>query len=142
MTKKGVDGHYETEKRDMLQFSFILAGQSVCCTICANVSRHRRRHIYIYFFDSVQPPARIVRAACIVHFLFATHLGLAALLRPDGFVSRAVCFVRGTLARPIFLGFQIGIPRCKCHKTTQKGCSRVSRNRINKKIFCSSYPYL
>ena len=97
----------------MLQFSFILAGQSVCCTICANVSRHRRRHIYIYFFDSVQPPARIVRAACIVHFLFATPLGLAASLRPDGFVSGAVCFVRRTLARSAFLGLQIGAPKCK-----------------------------
>ena len=32
---------------------------------------------------------------------------------PDGFVSGAVCFVRRTLARSVFLGFQIGIQRCK-----------------------------
>ena len=48
-----------------------------------------------------------------VHILFATPLGLAASLRPDGFVSGAVCFVRRTLARSVFLGFHIGIPRCK-----------------------------
>ena len=39
--------------------------------------------------------------------------GLAALLRSAGFFSGAVCFVRMTLARSAFLGFQIGFQRCK-----------------------------
>ena len=66
-----------------------------------------------YIFLISAAPTRTVRAACIVHFLFATPLGLAASLRPDGFVSGAVCFVRRTLARSAFLGFQIGAPRWK-----------------------------
>ena len=58
----------------------------------------------------------------MVHLLFATPLGLAASLRPDGFVSGAVSFVRRTLARSVFLGFQIGVPRCK---------RRISVNRVD-----------
>ena len=49
----------------------------------------------------------------MVHLLFATPLGLAASLRPDGFVSGAVSFVRRTLARSVFLGFQIGTQGAK-----------------------------
>ena len=66
---------------------------------------------YIFWLSAA--PTRTVSAACIVHLLFATPLGLAASLRPDGFVSGAVSFVRRTLARNAFLGFQIGIPKCK-----------------------------
>ena len=48
-----------------------------------------------------------------MHLLFATPLGLAASLRPVGFVSGAVSFVRRTLARKAFLGVQLGVLRCK-----------------------------
>ena len=58
-------------------------------------------------------PTRTVRAVCLVHLIFFTPPGLAALLRSDGFFSGAVCFVRRTLARSVLLGFQIGIPMCK-----------------------------
>ena len=49
----------------------------------------------------------------MVHLLFATPLGLAASLRLDGFVSGAMSFVRRTLAKGAFLGFQIGVQRSK-----------------------------
>ena len=69
-----------------------------------------------------------LRAACVVHLLFATPLGLAASLRPDGFVPGAVSFVRRTLARSVFLGFQIGVPRCKSWKPRRK------KGKISRKI--------
>ena len=55
-------------------------------------------------------------------FLFAIPLGLAASLRPDGFVSGAVRFVRRTLARSVFLGFPIGL------KKVQKLSSQMERS--------------
>ena len=58
-------------------------------------------------------PTRPDRAAYHAHLLFYTSPDLAALLRSDGFVSGAVCFVRRALARSFFLGFQIGVPRCR-----------------------------
>ena len=80
-------------KRGILQLLFILAEQSACCTtldICL------ASQASILLLSAA--PARTVRAACIVHLLFATPLGLAASLRPDGFVSGAVRFVRRTFA--------------------------------------------
>ena len=64
-------------------------------------------------FESAQPLFALSEQRARVHLLFATPLGLAASLRPDGFVSGAVSFVRRTLARSVFLGFQIGVPRCR-----------------------------
>ena len=48
-----------------------------------------------------------------MHLLFATTLGIAALLRSDGFFSGAVCFLRRTLAQSAFHGFSIGFQRYK-----------------------------
>ena len=62
------------------------------------------------FFDSVQPLLALSEQRALCTFF---PLLLAASLRPDGFVSGAVSFVRRTLARSAFLGFQIGVPRCK-----------------------------
>ena len=42
-----------------------------------------------------------------MHLLFSTSPGLAALPRSDGFFSRAVCLVRGTLSRNAFHGSSI-----------------------------------
>ena len=61
----------------------------------------------------------------MVHLLFATPLGLAASLRPDGFASGAVSFVRRTLVRNVFLGFQIRVQRCKWIPKVQKYVSLV-----------------
>ena len=87
-----------------------------CRTCRAECLLHHRGTCFAsqaYIFWISAAPTRTVRAACIVHLLFATPLGLAASLRPDGFDSGAVSFVRRTLARSAFLGFQIGDPRCK-----------------------------
>ena len=67
--------------------------------------------------------------ACIVHLLFATPLGLAASLRPHGFVSGAGSFVQRTLARSAFLGFQIGAPRCSSYSYLQSSVLFVPPGR-------------
>ena len=88
---------------------FILAEQSACCPIWVHASHHR--HI---FFDSVQPLLALSEQRALGTF-FSLFLSASLLrcVRPDGFVSGAVCFVRRTLARSVFLGFQIGVPRWK-----------------------------
>ena len=79
------------------------------CFVRRTLARSAFHGFSIGFQRCKSVPTRTVRAACMVHLLFATPLGLAASLRSDGFVSGAVSFIRRTLARSAFLGFQIWI---------------------------------
>ena len=80
-------------------------------------SGHMLRITGIYFLTQCGPYSH-----CQSSVHFATPLGLAASLRPDGFFSGAVCFVRRTLARSVLLLFQIGVQRCKIMQKCVGSC--------------------
>ena len=62
--------------------------------------------------------------------------GLAASLRPDGFVSGAASFVRRTLARSVFLGFRIESPKVrKYEKRRAKLGNHVRRIWVSVDLF-------
>ena len=90
------------KKRDILQFLFILAEQSACCTIGEHASHHR--HI---FFDSVQPLLALSaqRALCTFFSLLLS----ASLLRCGLMVSSPERWASsgGRLPEALFLVFQL-----------------------------------
>ena len=100
------------KKRDILQFVFILAEQSACCTIWAHASHHRQ-----IFFDSVQPlPALSAqRALCTFFSLLLS----ASLLRCGLMVSSSgpCASSGGRLPEVFFLVFRLESERAEVYKS-------------------------
>ena len=116
---KRVDGLRGTGwKRDSLQFLFILAEQSPCCTIWAHASHHRNT-----LFESVQPLLALSEQRALRTF-FSLLLS-ASLLRCGLKVSspEPCASSGGRLPEAFFLVFRLesqGAKACKSYRSRQE----------------------